>query len=310
MKELTPSLHVHLQVEYDSKNFCPLEVKGSMFSSNDRLLSVGETTYVNDRISGCNIRVKDGEPKDYIHTVLSFPVEANSFHYVEKLRLESEKKDVILKFEFKIVYIEHNFDFKNNMLTLRDTNESNGAVNLFKVNEFKEIKNRQIPLSEWVNEYKNTLGFGKVMLFEINQPSLDNITNIASTDINVPRFKERIEAAISELSVMQDYMRKAEWNHVAEHFRNIELFKEDMTKDLQTLLQKTTNLPEESCQHFTMALGYLHSFSNYFHHLVDKKKMNPIMNVNKEDADFFYMFMLSITQLIIKKIEYLKGNTS
>jgi hypothetical protein len=66
MRELTPSLHVHLQVEYDSKILCPLEVKGSMLSSDDRLLSVGETTYLNDRISSCDIHVKDGERKEYI----------------------------------------------------------------------------------------------------------------------------------------------------------------------------------------------------------------------------------------------------
>lgn len=93
-----------------------------------------------------------------------------------------------------------------------------------------------------------------------------------------------------------------------EHFRNIELFKEDMGKDLQTLLRKTTNLPEEPCQHFTRALTYLYNFSSHFHHFVDNGKVNRITNVNKEDANFFYMFMLSITQLLIKKIECLGRN--
>jgi hypothetical protein len=60
-------------------------------------------------------------------------------------------------------------------------------------------------------------------LFEINQPSLENITNFDSPDIRVPLFKERIEKAISSLYIMQNYMKKGEWNQVAEQFRDIEL---------------------------------------------------------------------------------------
>ncbi|MGA9150194.1 MAG: hypothetical protein WBZ36_06435 [Candidatus Nitrosopolaris sp.] len=305
---------MQVQVEHELKNSCHLEVKGSMFSSDDRLLSVGKETRntVNDEISSCDISLKDEQHKTIINTVLWFPVEASSFDYIEKLRLESENKDVILKFEFKIVVIEHNigFDLEKNILTLRNINVSSGQVNLFKVNEYKQNKDWPIAFSDWVNKYKKTLGFGKVFLFEINQPSLDNITNFESTDINVPLFKQRLEKAISTLSIMQDYIRKGEWNQVAEQLRDIELFRADLTNDLKTLLGKTTNLPEDKCQDFTIMLDKLYSLSSQFHHLVRKGKVNEIMNVNKEDAEFFYVIMLSITQLLIKKIEYLRTNTT
>jgi hypothetical protein len=101
-------------------------------------------------------------------------------------------------------------------------------------------------------------------------------------------------------------LKKGEWNQVAEQMRDVELFKADMNKDLKTLLRITTNLPEDKCEHFTMALDYLYNVSSQFHHSVDKGKVNPIMNVNKEDAYFIYMFMLSITRLLIKKIDYLR----
>lgn len=154
----------------------------------------------------------------------------------------------------------------------------------------------------------NPLGFGKVILFEINQPSLDNISNFNLTIIDVPRFNERIGAAISSLSKMQDYIKKGQWDQVAEQLRDIQLFKTDMKKDLKTLLRITTNLPEDKSEKFTMALDNLYDVSSQFHHSVDEGKVNPIINVNKEDAYFIYMFMLSITQLLIKKIEYLRRN--
>lgn len=291
---------------------CHLEVKGSMFSSDNRLLSVGKEirNSANDLISSCDINLSNVSVPEYFTTVFSFPVEANSFDYIEKLRLASESKDVFLKFEFKILVIEHNFAFRDKTLTLRDTNESLGDVNLFKVKEFTQTKDWPIPLSDWVNKYKKTLGFGKAFLFEINQPSLDNITSFASTDINVPLFKQRIEKAISSLSIMQDYIRKGEWTQVAEQFRDIELFIKDLKNDLKTLLRKTTNLPEDKCLDFTIMLDKLYSLSSQFHHLIRNGEVNTIMNVNKEDAEFFYMIMLSVTQLLIKKIEYLMRNAS
>jgi hypothetical protein len=171
------------------------------------------------------------------------------------------------------------------------------------------------PFSDWISKYKNNLGFGKAILFEINQPSLDNIADFQSMDIDVPVFKERIEAAISGLRKMQDYLREGEWTQVVEQFRDIDLFRIDMKKRLQALLQKTTNLPEEKCRQFTEALDRLYDVSSQIHHPLSKEEDNQfhrplIMNVNKEDAYFFYMFMLSITQLIIKKIEFLGRKTS
>jgi hypothetical protein len=296
-------------------------VKGSMFSSDDRVLSIGEEIRYSDngKISSCDIKVENvPASKPTIKTLIRFPVEAKSFDYIENLRLASQNKDVILKFEFKIVVIEHNFDFdvENNILRLRNTIRSLGEVNLFKVREFGSQKlNYRIPLSDWVDSYKNNLGFGKAILFEINQPSLDNIADFQSMYIDVPLFKERIEAAISGLRKMQDYLKEGEWTQVVEQFRDIDFFRIDMKTRLQTLLQKTTNLPKEKCQQFTEALDRLYDVSSQFHHPLSKGEDDLIhrpliMNVNKEDAYFFYMFMLSITQLIIKKIEFLRRKTS
>jgi hypothetical protein len=164
MRELTPTLHVHLHVEYELKNSCHLEVKGSMFSSDNRLLSVGKEirNSPNDQISSCDINLNNDSASEDFVTELYFPVDANSFDYVEKLRLAGDN-DVNLKFEFTIVVIEHNFAFGDESLTLRDNNQSLGEVNLFKVKEYKETRDSRIPFSDWVSKYKNNLGFGKVI---------------------------------------------------------------------------------------------------------------------------------------------------
>jgi hypothetical protein len=56
---------------------------------------------------------------------------------------------------------------------------------------------------------------------------------------------------------MQDYMRKGEWNRVAERFRDI-----DLKNDLKTLLRKTTNLPEDKRLDFTIMSDKLYSLSS------------------------------------------------
>lgn len=119
-------------------------MKGSIFSSDDILLFIGEEirNSDNEKISSSDIKVENvPESKPTFKTLIRFPVEAKSFDYIENLRLASQNKDVILKFEFKIVVIEHNFDFdlENNILRLRNTIRSL-EVNLFKVKEFGSPK--------------------------------------------------------------------------------------------------------------------------------------------------------------------------
>jgi hypothetical protein len=307
--------------EHGLTNCCDLKVSGLMFSCDDKYISTGEEIRNDDytlsssdfqRISSCDINVASNTQSQHFNKVLRFPIDPKAFEHIDNLRLLDENKDVFLNFLFKIIFVEHNFDLSvKNTVTLRDTNQSLGKVNLFRMKELREKKNRhKISLSDWINKYMNPLGFGNIMLFEINQPTLDNLSNFNSTDVDVPRFKERIGAAISSLSMMQDYIKKGEWNQISEQLRDIELFKADMKKDLKTLLGITTNLPEDKCEHFTTALDNLYNFSSQFHHSVDKGKLNPKVNVNKEDAYFIYMFMLSITQLFIKKIDYLRRQST
>lgn len=85
-------------------------------------------------------------------------------------------------------------------------------------------------------------------------------------DIDVPRFKERLTTAISSLNSMQGYIKKGEWNQVAEQLRDIQLFKSDIIKDLKTLLRVTTGVPADKCEAFTTALVNLYNFSSQFHH--------------------------------------------
>jgi hypothetical protein len=80
-----------------------------------------------------------------------------------------------------------------------------------------------------------------------------------------------------------------------------------MKKDLKTLLSKTTNLPCDKCEDFAQAIDKLYSVSSQFHHSVNEGKVNPMINVNREDAYFVYMFMLSVTQLLSRKLETLSN---
>jgi hypothetical protein len=297
-------------------------ITGLAFSSDDKLIAAGEEIRDSDYqlvssnydiISSCNIQIVNipDSHGEHFETVLKFPINSKAFEHIEDLRLAREDRDVFLNFLFKITFIEHNLRFRSdsNTIGIKNTNQFSGKVNLFNVTQFREKQNYRISSGDWINKYMSPLGFGKTIVFEINKPLLENVSNFTSKDINVPRLKERIEAAISSLYKMENYMKKGEWSHVAEQLRNIQLFKNDLKKDIKTLLEKSTNVPCDKINSFTTALDNLYAFSSEFHHPVDQGKVNPIPNVNQEDACFIYMLMLSVTQLLIKKLDYMKRNS-
>ena len=324
MRELIPCLHVRVIIEHDLTNVYHLKVSGSMFSSDGKLVAKSEEMRDGDYdvsssdykvISSCDIQVVDmpNSQGEYFETIMKFSVNSKVFEHIENLRLSNEDRDVLLNFLFKITFIEHNFKFDSdsNTLGIKNTNQSLGKVNLFKIKQLRERENHIIHSSEWINKYMSPLGFGKVIVFEVNQSLLEDVSNFSSNDINAPLFKQRIEAAISSLHKMDNYIKKGDWTQVAEQLRDIQLFKSDMKKDVKTLLEKSTNLPPDKTEKFTMALDHLYDVSSQFHHSVDQTgKLTPIINVNKEDAYFIYMLMLSITQLLIKKLDYMKRNSS
>jgi hypothetical protein len=324
MRELTPCLHVHVKVEHDLTNVYHLKVSGSMFSSDGKLVAKGEEMRDGDYdvsssdykiTSSCDIQVVDmpNSQGEHFETILKFPVNSKVFEHIENLRLVNEDRAVLLNFLFKIAFIEHNFKFDSdsNTIEIKNTNQSLGKVKLFDIKQLREKQNYKIYSSEWISKYMSPLGFVKIIMFEINQSLLENVSNFTSNDINVPLFKLRIEAAISSLHKMENHIKKGEWTQVAEQLRDIQLFKSDMKRDVKILLEKSTNLPAGKAEKFTMALDHLYDVSSQFHHSVEQTgNLTPIINVNKEDAYFIYMLMLSITQLLIKKLDYMKRNSS
>jgi hypothetical protein len=46
------------------------------------------------------------------------------------------------------------------------------------------------------------------------------------------------------------------------------------------------------------------------HHSVRKDEINPVISMNKEDAEFAFMVLLAITQLLQKKFAILKDTVN
>jgi hypothetical protein len=318
--ELASSLWVKLKCAFNLANTCHLNITGLMYSSDNKYLCYGTQTTPGEgqyaspqpqKISDCNTVVDSNSDNElHFETTLRFPVDTLIFNHIENLRMGDTNRDVHLNFLIKVTMIEHNFSVNNNnAVTLRVGQKSLGNKKLYEIFEFKyPIKNHKIPSGDWINMFMEPLGFGKIIVFEINEPTISQIPVFPDSEVDVKLFKERLEAALSSLHRMETHLKKGEWNHVAEQLRGIQLFKSDMKQGLKKLLSKTTNLPNEKCQLFTEAIDRLYDVSSQFHHLVDNGKVNPVMNVNKEDAYFVYMFMLSITQLISSKLEILWRN--
>ena len=317
--ELTPSLRVNLQCAFNLPNTCHLNIHGAMYSSDNKFLCDG-TAMTHDeglgssphahKISECEVVVDNSSNNELrLEPILRFPVDAKVFDHIENLRFGNTNHDVYLNFLIKVIMIEHNFQVDNNTITLKNRNQSLGKNKLSEIYEFRyPVKDHKIPSGDWINTFMEPLGFGKTMVFEINEPSINNITSFLDPEIDIELFKERLKAATSSLRKMENFIKKGEWNQVAEQLRDIQLFKSDMKQGLKKLLSITTNLPSEKCQAFTEAIDKMYDVSSQFHHLVNDKKVSPVMNVNKEDAYFVYMFMLSITQLICRKLEILGRN--
>ncbi|HYZ59499.1 MAG TPA: hypothetical protein VE544_07540 [Nitrososphaeraceae archaeon] len=181
-----------------------------------------------------------------------------------------------------------------------------GRRNLFKIADIKQSVSKPISAGDWENCFMKSLGFGKFMVFEFDESSNDETPNFTSPVINTPRFVERLERAKAGLKRMKDFMRRGQWDQVVEQLRDVDLIKSDMKEDVKELFSVTMDLPKDRSQALTTALDNLYSFSSQPHHAVRKGEINPIIRVNKEDADFAFMVMFAITQLLEKKLQVLK----
>ncbi|MGC1132573.1 MAG: hypothetical protein WA941_07110 [Nitrososphaeraceae archaeon] len=223
--------------------------------------------------------------------------------------MKNENHDVILNFLINVRLIEHSLGLKDDTVIVPNKNENMGRRNLFKIVDFKQALPWPISSGDWENKFMKPLGFGKVMIFELDESSNYETPNFTSSNIDVPQFTRRLEAARASLKRMQNFMKKGQWDQVVEQLRDVDLLKKSgMKEDIKKLLKETMNLPEDKSLALTTALDNLYSFSSQLHHSVHKDEVNPVVNVNKEDADFAYIVMLAITQLLEKKLEILRGS--
>ncbi len=312
--EVSSSLQVNIALHDYEPNWCQIDIRGFLFSGDKTLLSVGEeftngsglqSSLYKER-SKCDVEIRNLGHRDHAVAALRFIIDERAFDYINNQRMLNENHDVILKFLIELRLIEHNLTLpSDDTVAVRDKNEALGRKNLFKICDFQQPLTWTIPSHDWENSFMEHLGFGKFMLFELDKPS-NELSNFTSTIVDVPRFTERLEASKASLKKMQNYMKQDQWDQVVEQLRDVDLLESGMKQDIKKLLKETMNLPEDKSQVLTMALDNLYSFSSQFHHSVHKDKVNPAISINKEDADFSFMVMLAITQLLQRKLGILK----
>lgn len=243
-------------IAYDIRNTCHLNMQGSMYSSDDISLSYGievphaegqgSSPYAHN-ISECKVVINaDIDVEQRSNTILRFHVDSKILDHIENLRFNNTNNDVYLNFLIKVTMLEHNLNVgENNRIALKNGNESLGRKKLSKMYEFiYPVKNYKISSGDWVSTFMEPLGLGKVIVFEISEPSSDEIPAFTSSEVDVERFRERLKAALTRLYKMKSFIKKGEWIQVVEESRATQLFKSDMKKDIKALLNKTTNLPQ------------------------------------------------------------------
>ncbi len=339
-ESINPELEFEIEIYIKSGYEIPLEITGCVFSENNKkLANVHEFIYESNKtivLSAQDEESRGGEKQKLIIKVI-VPLNHKVLDYIETLRTENPKGDVILNLDIFVktliskvnlshIFFSKEIDFPYQLpdpykeampifykyqstLTERNVDmwilSGDGSPTFIEI-ENNNFKNKVIiRSSDWIHDYCPVFQIGRFSVFEYLMP--DYIEGSGS-------IEERLNESINAIRKMEENMIKGEWNQVIEDSRAVwellrnqeeikDLFKRDgYTDEAVNALCGYKNSNEK--KHY----GYfdnLFSFASKFHHKLDERKkiVQPDIKASKEDAYLIYATSMNIVNLISKKMQ-------
>lgn len=329
-ESINPELMFEIEIYIQRKYEIPFEITGCVSSDkNKKLANIHEFIQEQTKSYELSAHYREKEGEEQLIVKLVAPLNHKVLDYIDTLRAENPKGDVILNLDIFIktliskTNLSHMFisDEKESIYPLSEHNKNAKPVlyeykKSFSSNRtdmwilsgdgsptFIETKNNNfkkevtIRSSDWIHDYCPVFQIGKFSVLEYLLP--DYIEGSG-------RIEERLSESIKAIQKMEENMIKGEWNKVIEDSRAVwELLrKQDEIKDLLVRDGHT----EQAFEDLNGSLKKLFDYSSKFHHREDKgKKIMPEIKASKEDAYLMYATSTAIVNLISKKMQRLSS---
>lgn len=326
---INPELLFEIVLDVKRKYEIPIEICGVISSDeNKKIANIHEFMHFpNQSLElAAAFRRDEGEEKRTIKLIA--PLNSKVLDYIETLRTQNKKGDVILNLDISIRTLVSNtvicpltkdigvsggiiseIEKQGNSIIAYRRGESfysayndmwilsgNGSAVFVKTVE-NNFKNKvTIRSSDWIHDYCPIYQIGKFSVFEYLLPDYTEGSGSA---------EERLNESINAIKRMEENLIKGEWNGVIEDSRAVwELLRnQDEIKDL--LMRD--GYSEQAFIDLNESLKQLFNFSSKFHHKEDKgKKIMPEIKASKEDAYLIFATAMTLVNLISKKMQRLQ----
>jgi hypothetical protein len=340
-ESINPELEFEIEIYIKSGYEIPLEITGCVFlENNKKLANVHGFIYEPNKtivLSAQDKGSRGGEKQKLIIKVIT-PLNNKVLDYIETLRTENPKSDVILNLDIFVktliskANLSHMFFLKELDFSYKLPNPYEKAMPIFykyqsKLPEryvdmwilsgngsptFIEIKNSNfkkeviIRSSDWIHDYCSVFQIGRFSVFEYLMP--DYTEGSGSVE-------ERLNKSINAIRNMEKNMIKAEWNQVIadsravwELLRNQDEIKGLFRRDGYTdeAVNDLFGYKDSNGTNHHGCFNNLFNFASKFIHKLDKKKeVQPDIKASKEDAYLIYATSMNIVNLISKKMQRL-----
>ena len=305
-----------------------LEITGGVFSDeNKKLANIHEFIHETTNME-LSARDQMNEREEKFTIKLIAPLNHNVLDYIETLRTQNKKGDVILTLDIFVKMLisktslsymfmmddakfpyqlpEHSKDAKPVFYQYQRDGFSTRQTNMWILSgdgspAFIEIRNNNlknkvtISSSDWIHDYCPVFQIGRFSVFEYLLP--EYVEGSGS-------IEERLSGSIDAIKNMEYDMIRGEWTGVIQDSRVVwELLRnQDEIKDLLT----RDGYTEPAVTDLNKSIKELFNYSSKFHHREDRgKKIMPEIKASKEDAYLMYATSMAIVNLISKKMQRL-----
>lgn len=320
-ESINPEFIFEIHCILDKNREIPIEISGHVLSEDNKKLANLHQIFqvVNQQIElSALVDRYDREYSTYF--TLTAPLNQRILDYIETLRTNNSKGDVILNIEIYIKLVESKIILSNMILGEKNKEGfqpvfykyapefSTSQTNMWILSgnsgpEFIKTKNEKftnrviIPSSDWIHDYCPVFQIGKFAVFEYLLPEYTEGTG---------SIEERLNESINSIQKMENNIIKGEWNEVIENSRAVwELLRNQ--EEIKDLLIKD-GYSEQAFENLNKSIKELFNFSSKFHHKEDRgKRIMPEIKASKEDAYLIYSLSMNLVNLISKKFQRLQS---
>lgn len=211
--------------------------------------------------------------------------------FLDRARAKNPKRDVRLTLELTTRHMSSRVRPKQRNDTPFIFLEPDGNT-LVEVHYFLEDHPFTISASDWVHDFWGPWQEQQFVVVDLPVPT------VVTKDADV---QERLTAALERLNEAKEHMQHGDWPEACDALRPVWEVLRDSVAIKKLLVDD--GFTEDAATLFQESLHKQFELASKFIHVLDKKKAKtiPIINPQREDAEFVYSLAVHALQLVAKK---------